>query len=130
MGGMSTVGSDAFARGWMDGYGAGRDDESDGLPLREPPDDALHLIRPGDKVLVRMPRDTRPEQALHVAERLRERMPDVEVLVLAGVDGIDVYRPEDIARAKRGGVFHLGEAGGPDGGERTGAEGPGEAAAP
>lgn len=76
----------------------------------------LSVIRPGDKVLVRMPRDIRPEQAMRVAERLRERMPDVEVLVLAGVDGIDVYRP--------------GEAGGPDGGERTGAEGPREAAAP
>lgn len=53
----------------------------------------LSVIRPGDKVLVRMPRETRPEQALYVAERLREQMPDVEVLVLAGVDGVDVYRP-------------------------------------
>lgn len=53
----------------------------------------LSVIRPGDKVLVRMPRDIRPEQAKRVADRLRERLPDVEVLVLAGVDGIDVYRP-------------------------------------
>lgn len=76
----------------------------------------LSVIRPGDKVLVRLPGDTRPVQAQYIAERLRERMPDVEWLVVSGVDGIDVYRP--------------GEAGGLDGGERTSPQGPGEAAAP
>ncbi|MEV4033409.1 hypothetical protein [Streptomyces umbrinus] len=55
----------------------------------------LTVIRPGDKVLVRMPRDLRLEQAMQVAERLRERLPDVEFLVIAGVDGIDVYRPDE-----------------------------------
>jgi hypothetical protein len=76
----------------------------------------LSVIRPGDTVLVRLPREIRAEQAERLAEQLRERLPDVEVLLMAGADGIDVYRS--------------GEAGGPDGGERTSPEGPGEAAAP
>lgn len=51
------------------------------------------VIRPGDTALVRLPRDTPAVQLETVAERLRERLPGVEVLLLAGVDGIDVYRP-------------------------------------
>lgn len=47
------------------------------------------VIRPGDTALVRMPRDT-PRVQL---ERVADRLPGVEVLLLAGVDGIDVYRP-------------------------------------
>jgi hypothetical protein len=73
----------------------------------------LSVIRPGDAVLVRMASGVEVEQARAVAERLGERLPEVEVLVLAGVDGIDVYR----------------EAGGGNGGTRPGPEGPGEAAA-
>jgi hypothetical protein len=53
------------------------------------------VIRPGDTALVRMPRDTPRVQLEAVAERLRERLPGVEVLLLAGVDGIDVYRPSE-----------------------------------
>lgn len=54
----------------------------------------LTVIRPGDTVLVRMPRDTHRVQLETVADRLRERLPGVDVLLLAGVDGVDVYRPE------------------------------------
>ncbi|MEU0426447.1 hypothetical protein ABZ235_23110 [Streptomyces canus] len=54
----------------------------------------LTVIRPGDTILVRMPRDTPCVQLETVADRLRERLPGVEVLLLAGVDGVDVYRPE------------------------------------
>jgi len=54
----------------------------------------LTVIRPGDTVLVRMPRDAHRVQLETVSDRLRERLPGVEVLLLAGVDGIDVYRPE------------------------------------
>lgn len=53
----------------------------------------LTVIRPGDTVLVRMPSGTHRVQLETVAERLRERLPGVEVLLVAGVDGIDVYRP-------------------------------------
>lgn len=53
------------------------------------------VIRPGDTALVRMPRDTPAVQLETIADRLRERLPGVEVLLLAGVDGIDVYRPGD-----------------------------------
>jgi hypothetical protein len=42
-----------------------------------------------------MRHDAPREQFLAVAERLRDRLPDVEVLVVAGVDGIDIYRPEE-----------------------------------
>lgn len=51
------------------------------------------VIRPGDTVLVRLSSDMRPEYCLQVAERLRDRLPGVEVLVIAA-DGIDVYRPD------------------------------------
>lgn len=56
----------------------------------------LIVIRPGDTILVRMHRDAPREQLLAVAERLRDRLPDVEVLVLAGAEGIEVYRPEAV----------------------------------
>ncbi|MGW6295640.1 hypothetical protein [Streptomyces sp. NPDC055058] len=75
----------------------------------------LTVIRPGDTALVRVARDMTPEQVVRLRDALREQLPGVTVVLLAGVDGIDVYRPD--------------EAGGPDGGERTGAEGPGEASA-
>jgi hypothetical protein len=42
-----------------------------------------------------MRHDAPHEQLLAVAERLRDRLPDVEVLVVAGVDGIDIHRPEE-----------------------------------
>ncbi|MFF8034908.1 hypothetical protein [Streptomyces sp. NPDC016626] len=56
---------------------------------------AAAVIRPGDTVLVRLHHNAPREQVLATADRLRQRLPDVEVLVLAGVDGIDVYRPEE-----------------------------------
>ncbi|MEW2567648.1 hypothetical protein [Streptomyces sp. NPDC047070] len=54
----------------------------------------LTVIRPGDTALVRMHRDTRREQLLFVAERLRDRMPGVDVLMLPGAEGVEVYRPQ------------------------------------
>ncbi|MFF3848035.1 hypothetical protein [Streptomyces sp. NPDC002328] len=51
------------------------------------------VIRPGDTVLVRMPSGTPAVQMERIVDRLRERLPGVEVLLLAGVDGVDVYRP-------------------------------------
>jgi hypothetical protein len=53
------------------------------------------LILPGDTVLVRMHGDAPLEHVRTVADRLRDRMPGVQVLVLAGAEGIDVYRPEE-----------------------------------
>ncbi|MGW6743771.1 hypothetical protein ACWGDX_24135 [Streptomyces sp. NPDC055025] len=55
----------------------------------------LTVIRPGDTVLVRMPATAPVIQAKAVADRLRERLPDVDVLVIAGTDGIDIYRPTE-----------------------------------
>lgn len=57
----------------------------------------LSVIRPGDVVLLRMPREATAEQLHHIAEQLRERMPDVTFCVLTGVDGIDVFRNSEPA---------------------------------
>lgn len=61
----------------------------------------LTVIRPGDTVLVRMLGDTHPVQLKTVADRLRERLPDVDILLMAGVDGIEVYRPEAVGDVQR-----------------------------
>ncbi|MGW6910263.1 hypothetical protein [Streptomyces sp. NPDC054940] len=53
----------------------------------------LTVIRPGDTALVRLSKDTPRVQLERLADLLRERLPGVDVLLLAGVDGIDVYRP-------------------------------------
>ncbi|MFE5258249.1 hypothetical protein [Streptomyces coelicoflavus] len=56
----------------------------------------LAVIRPGDTVLVRVPSDIPAEQIRRIVDQLKERLPDVaDVLVLAGADGIAVYRPTD-----------------------------------
>jgi hypothetical protein len=55
----------------------------------------LTVIRPGDTILVRMHRDTPREQLLFVAETLRDRLPGVEVLMLPGAEGVEVYRPQE-----------------------------------
>jgi hypothetical protein len=52
------------------------------------------IIRPGDTALIRLSRAVPHVQAEVIADQLRERLPGVEVLLLAGVDGIDVYRPD------------------------------------
>ncbi|MET9815317.1 hypothetical protein [Streptomyces sp. NPDC006355] len=52
----------------------------------------LTVIRPGDTLLVRMPSNAPLVQLEMVANRLRDRLPDVEVLVIAA-EGVDVYRP-------------------------------------
>jgi len=57
----------------------------------------LTVIRPGDTILVRMHRDTPSEQLLFIAERLRDRLPGVEVLMLPGAEGVEVYRPEVVS---------------------------------
>lgn len=54
----------------------------------------LRVIRPGDKVLIRVPSDTTCAQFDAMRAALKERMPDVDFCVISGVDGIDVYRPD------------------------------------
>ncbi|MFF9215614.1 hypothetical protein [Streptomyces viridosporus] len=56
---------------------------------------ASAIIRSGDTVLLRLRHDAPRAQQLAMADRLRSRLPDIEVLVLAGIDGIDVYRPKE-----------------------------------
>lgn len=53
----------------------------------------IQVIRPGDTVLVRIA-DMNVDAAARVTGVLKERLPGIEVVVLGGVDGIDVYRPD------------------------------------
>lgn len=52
------------------------------------------VIHPGDKLLVRVPRDSDPEQAREVQAKLKERFPEVEVTIIAA-DELAVVRSED-----------------------------------
>lgn len=55
----------------------------------------LTVIRPGDTVLVRVPPAVPAARARDIAEQLRQRLAGVaDVLVIAGADGTDVYRPD------------------------------------
>ncbi|MFZ4143376.1 hypothetical protein ACOZDZ_21990 [Streptomyces griseoincarnatus] len=55
--------------------------------------DQTSVVRPGDKLLVRLRSEVPLIQQQTVAERLRDRLPDVDVLVIAS-EGIHVYRPD------------------------------------
>lgn len=61
----------------------------------------LTVLRPGDTALVRVPRALDQAQAQRLREKLTERLPDVTVLLVGGVDGIDVYRPAADVQADR-----------------------------
>lgn len=50
------------------------------------------VIRPGDKVLITLPKDTTMDQALQVQSRLQTRFPDTTFTVLVGVTGLAVQR--------------------------------------
>lgn len=65
----------------------------------------LTVIRPGDTALVRVQRGTTSEQAQEMTALLKEQLPGVEVLLLAGVDGIEVYRPDE-SPASAEGITH------------------------
>ncbi|MEV4096958.1 hypothetical protein [Streptosporangium saharense] len=55
-------------------------------------------IRPGDTLLLRMPSNVTEAQLArcrdHLAPSLKERLPQVEVIVLGGVEQMAVYRPD------------------------------------
>lgn len=53
----------------------------------------LGVIRPGDTVLVTLAEKTTLELADRLIADLTGRFPDCEFVVLGGVLGIDVYRP-------------------------------------
>jgi lysophospholipase L1-like esterase len=61
----------------------------------------LTVLRPGDTALVRVPRALDREQAHRLREKLTEHLPDVTVLLVGGINGIDVYRPDADAQADR-----------------------------
>ncbi len=61
----------------------------------------LTVVRPGDTALVRVPPALDREAAQRLHEKLVERLPGVTVVLIAGVDGIDVYRPAPEAQADR-----------------------------
>lgn len=54
----------------------------------------LSTIRPGDKVLIRVPGDMTCDQFDAMRAALKERMLDVDFCVISGVEGTDVYRPD------------------------------------
>lgn len=51
------------------------------------------VIRPGDTVLVRLDNLPSPEEQQRLTEALERELPGCRIVVLAGVAGIDVYRP-------------------------------------
>ncbi|MFF7899968.1 hypothetical protein ACFZCV_14405 [Streptomyces sp. NPDC007920] len=54
--------------------------------------DETSVIRPGDTLLIRLRSDAPLVQQKTVTDRLRDRLPGVDVLVIAA-EGVDVYRP-------------------------------------
>jgi hypothetical protein len=52
----------------------------------------MAVIRPGDTLIVRVSRDVTAEAAADYRAKLEDRLPGVDILVLAA-DGIAVYRP-------------------------------------
>lgn len=53
------------------------------------------VVRPGDTLLVAVPGTVRPEQMGDLKEGLGNRLPGVaDVVVVAGVDQLAVYRPD------------------------------------
>ncbi|MEU3255980.1 hypothetical protein [Streptomyces sp. NPDC006997] len=55
--------------------------------------DETSVLRPGDALLVRLRSDAPAVQQQTVADRLRNRLPNVDVMVIAA-EGIHVYRPD------------------------------------
>lgn len=51
------------------------------------------VVRPGDTLIVRYDRTFNADEAQRVKDKLRERLPGVDVLVI-GCQQIAVYRPE------------------------------------
>lgn len=58
------------------------------------------VVRPGDTLIVRLTADTSPEQLMRFRENaaamFTEKLPDVEVIYLGGVEQLAVYRPEQL----------------------------------
>lgn len=59
------------------------------------------VIRPGDTLILCLGRDATPEMfenfQTKTRETIKDRMPDVEVLVIGGIEQLAVYRPGDEA---------------------------------
>lgn len=53
------------------------------------------VVRPGDKLVIRCHRDTTRANLDELADSIKERWPDVDVVVLAGVEQIAVVRADD-----------------------------------
>lgn len=53
------------------------------------------VVRPGDKLVIRCHRDTTREHADQVRHAITERWPDVDVVLIAGVEQIAVVRADD-----------------------------------
>ncbi len=55
----------------------------------------IHQIKPGDRVLLSLRDGYDADFVQRVAEQLKERFPDVEFTVLAGLDIVGVQSKED-----------------------------------
>lgn len=53
------------------------------------------VIRPGDKVLIAVPKEITLDQAQGLADDLREKFPGVDFGVLVGATGMAVQRAQD-----------------------------------
>jgi hypothetical protein len=65
---------------------------SDTQPL---PIEATAIVRPGDTLILRLAERARPQDVEEVRAAVREALPDVEVLIIGGVEDMAVYRPGD-----------------------------------
>lgn len=68
---------------------------------RQAPRDAVPVagstaltVQPGQTLIVTLPEALSAEETSNVGKALKERLPGVEVLILAGVQQIAVYDPE------------------------------------
>lgn len=52
------------------------------------------VVRPGDTLILRLGTSATPEMVKNVAHAIKERRPDLDVLVLGNVDEMAIYRPE------------------------------------
>lgn len=51
------------------------------------------VLRPGDKLVLRTHPDVTRQAVEDLASAVKEKLPDIEVCVIAGVDQMLVYRP-------------------------------------
>jgi hypothetical protein len=59
------------------------------------PIEATAIVRPGDTLVLRLAERARPQDVDAVRAAVQEALPDVEVLIVGGVEEMAIYRPGD-----------------------------------